>query len=248
MTSEPIRDPRTDSLLAPDNCALVIIDYQPTQVSSIRSMDRDLLIDNIVRVAKTAVLDGVPVVLSTVNVETGKNQPTVPELKAVLPPIEALDRTTINVWEDNEFHGAIEVTGRKKLVMTALWTEACLTFRSLDAMLEGYEIYPVVDAVAGTSVEAHRAALERLEQAGAQPVSWVQLICELKRDWARTNTAAAFTQIFFGQQRMPTEGGIASTHEPVAMLDIGATAKHFIDRDDAVDRAANIGNCVGAVS
>ena len=82
--------------------------------------------------------------------------------------------------------------------MTALWTEACLAFPTLDAMREGYEVYPVVDAVGGTSVEAHRAALDRVMQAGAQLVSWVQLICELQRDWARTNTATEFAQILFG--------------------------------------------------
>ncbi|MGA8370508.1 MAG: isochorismatase family protein, partial [Acidimicrobiales bacterium] len=92
----------------------------------------------------------------------------------------------------------IKATGRKKLVMTALWTEACLTFPTLDAMGEGYEIYPVVDAVGGTSLEAHRAALDRVGQAGAQPVGWVQLICELQRDWARAGTAKEFAKILFG--------------------------------------------------
>jgi nicotinamidase-related amidase len=198
MTSEQIRDPLTDNLLTPANCALVIIDYQPTQINSIRSMDRAELVDHIVRVAKTAVLYKVPIVLSTVNVKNGRNQPTISPLEAVLPDVEAFDRTTINAWEDVETQRAIKATGRKRLVMTALWTEACLTFPTLDAMREGYELYPVVDAVGGTSVEAHRAALDRVRQAGAQPVSWVQLICELQRDWARTDTAGEFAQILFG--------------------------------------------------
>jgi nicotinamidase-related amidase len=198
MTSEQIRDPVTDHLLTPANCALVIIDYQPTQVNSIRSMDRVVLVDNIVRVARTAVFYGVPVVLSTVNVKDGRNQPTIAALASVLPHLEALDRTTINAWEDVEFQRAVKATGRMKLVMTALWTEACLTFPTLDALREGFEIYPVVDAVGGTSVEAHRAALDRVGQAGAQPVGWVQLICELQRDWARTATATEFAQILFG--------------------------------------------------
>jgi nicotinamidase-related amidase len=197
MTSEQIRDPLTDNLLTPANCALVVIDYQPTQVNSIRSMDRVVLVDNVVRVAKTAALYEVPIVLSTVNVQSGRNQPTIPALEAVLANVTALDRTSINAWEDVEFRKAVNATGRKKLVMTALWTEACLTFPTLDAMREGYEIYPVVDAVGGTSVEAHRAALDRIRQAGAQPLSWVQLICELQRDWARTATATQFGQILF---------------------------------------------------
>ena len=198
MTSEQIRDPRNDNLLTPANCAVVFIDYQPTQINSIRSMDRAELVDHIVRVAKTAVLYEVPIVLSTVNVKSGRNQPTIAALETVLPHVEVLDRTTINVWEDVQFRAAVMATGRKKLVMTALWTEACLTFPTLDAMREGYETYPVVDAVGGTSVEAHRAALDRVSQAGAQPVSWVQLICELQRDWARTETATEFAQILFG--------------------------------------------------
>jgi nicotinamidase-related amidase len=198
MTSEQIRNPLTDNLLTPANCALLIIDYQPTQINSIRSMDRAELVDHIVRVAKTAVLYEVPIVLSTVNVKSGRNQPTIAALDTVLPHVGALDRTTINAWEDVQFRRAVIATGRKKLVMTALWTEACLTFPTLDAMREDYEIYPVVDAVGGTSVEAHRAALDRVSQAGAQPVSWVQLICELQRDWARTETATEFAQILFG--------------------------------------------------
>ena len=108
-----------------------------------------------------------------------------------------LDRTSINAWEDVEFVSAVKATGRKKLIMTALWTEACLTFPSLDALRDGYEVYPVVDAVGGTSPEAHRAALERVVHAGAQPISWVQLLCELQRDWARTETASQFAEVVF---------------------------------------------------
>ena len=138
-----------------------------------------------------------PVVLSTVNVKTGANEPTIHQLADVLDGIEALDRTTINAWEDAAFVSAVKATGRKKLLMTALWTEACLTFPTLDALREGYEVYPVVDAVGGTSFEAHRAALERVVQAGAQPTSWVQVLCELQRDWARTETAKQFAEILF---------------------------------------------------
>ncbi len=160
-------------------------------------MDRRTLVGNIVAVAKAAMLYELPVVLSTVNVETGINEPTIPQLGEVLTGIKALDRTTINAWEDNEFVNAVKATGRKKLIMTALWTEACLTFPSLDALREGYEVYPVVDAVGGTSLEAHRAALERIVQAGAKPISWVQMLCELQRDWVRKETAKPFAKILF---------------------------------------------------
>lgn len=197
MTSEAIRDPLKDQLLTPQNSALIIIDYQPVQVTSIASMDRRALVANIVAVARTAKLYGLPIVLSTVNVKTGRNQPTIHQLQDALSDIESLDRTTINAWEDAEFVAAVKATRRKKLIMTALWTEACLTFPTLDALRDGYEVYPVVDAVGGTSVEAHRAALERVTQAGAKPISWVQLICELQRDWLREKTVPEFAKILF---------------------------------------------------
>jgi nicotinamidase-related amidase len=187
MTSEPNRDPATDALLTPQNCALVVIDYQPSQVQTVSSIDHGLLTRNIVSVARTAKAYGLPVVLSTVNVANGQG-PTIPELKEVLSDSIEIDRTQINSWEDVEFRRAVEATGRKKLVMAALWTEVCLTFPTLDALREGYEVYPVVDAVGGTSPEAHRAGLERIVQAGAQPIGWVSLACELQRDWARTET------------------------------------------------------------
>ena len=136
MTSEPVRDPRGDHLLTPQNCALVIIDYQPVQVGSIRSMDRDLMVDRVVHLARLGMLYRLPVVLSTVNVSNGRNQPTIGPLLDVLPGITALDRTTINAWEDAGFKQAVRAAGRRKLIMAALWTEACLTFPSLDAMDE----------------------------------------------------------------------------------------------------------------
>jgi nicotinamidase-related amidase len=197
MTSQPIRDQVEDHLLTPKNSALLIIDYQPVQVSSIASMDRRTLVTNIVAVAKAAKLYALPIVLSTVNVKTGANAPTIHQLAEVLAGIDAFDRTTINAWEDEEFVTAVKATGRKKLIMTALWTEACLSFPALDALREGYEVYPVVDAVGGTSVEAHRAALERLVQAGAHPTSWVQMLCELQRDWSRKETAQPFAELVF---------------------------------------------------
>jgi len=197
MTSQPIRDQVTDHLLTPKNSTLIIIDYQPVQVTSVASMDRRTLVTNIVCVAKTAKLYELPVVLSTVNVKTGQNAPTIHQLQDVLTGVESYDRTAINAWEDVEFLTAVKATGRKKLIIAALWTEACLTFPALDALKEGYEVYPVVDAVGGTSLEAHRAALERTTQAGAKPISWVQLLCELQRDWIRKDTAKPSADILF---------------------------------------------------
>jgi len=164
-------------------------------------MDQDVLVDRVVHLARFGMLYRLPVVLSTVNVSTGQNQPTIAPLQDVLPGIAALDRTTINAWEDTEFKQAVRAAGRRKLIMAALWTEACLTFPSLDAMREGYETYPVTDAVGGTSPEAHQAGLDRIAQAGGQPTSVVQVGCELQRDWARRETAEGFTQILFGGER-----------------------------------------------
>ncbi len=198
MTSAaPRRDPNTDPLLTPQNAALVIIDFQPVQVASIASMDKRTLVANVTAVARTAKLYGLPVVLSTVNVSNGRNQPTIHQLTEVLGDVTAIDRTSINAWEDSDFVAAVHGTGRKKLIMVALWTEVCLVFPVLDALRAGFEVYPVVDAVGGTSREAHRAGLERILQAGAKPTSWVQLICELQRDWNRTTTVPGFADIVF---------------------------------------------------
>src|SRR5438445_89740 len=196
MTSQPIRDQVEDHLITPKNATLIIIDYQPPQVSSIVSMDHLTLVSNIVATARLAKVFALPIVLSTVNVKTGRSGPTIHQLAEVLAGIEELDRTTINAWEDEEFVTAVKATGRKKLIMTALWTEACLTFPALDALREGYEVYVVVDAVGGTSVEAHEAALRRIEQAGGRMISWPQLLCELQRDWVRKETVPALLNLF----------------------------------------------------
>lgn len=190
-----IRDPIGDHLLTPQNTALLVIDYQPGQFAAVSSMDRDLLLENIVSTAKIAKLFGLPIVHSTINVTSGLAQPTVPELAELLVDNPPIDRTSINAWEDADFLSAVRATGRRKLILCALWTEMCMAFPALDALREGYEVYPVVDAIGGTSEEAHRAALERVVQAGAQPVTWIPLGGELQRDWARTETAGAVVEL-----------------------------------------------------
>ena len=194
MTSAPIRDPLADHLITPQNAALLLIDYQPAQVASVRSMDPELLVKNAVSTVRTIKAFGVPVVHSTVNVAAGQG-PTIPELAGLLEDDKPLDRTTVNSWEDIEFLAAVHATGRRKLIFCALWTEVCMAFTALDALREGYEVYPVVDAIGGTSPEAHRAGLERVVQAGGQPISWVSLACELQRDWGRQDTVADVVEI-----------------------------------------------------
>ena len=195
MASLPVRDPVGDHLLTPQNSALVVIDYQPSQFGAVRSMDPGLLLENIVSTVRTAKAFGLPIVHSTVNVASGRQQPTVPELAELLDDSPPIDRTTLNSWEDADFLAAVRATGRRKLILCALWTEICMAFPALDALREGYDVYPVVDAIGGTSEEAHRAGLERVAQAGGQPTSWVALACELQRDWARQETVLAIVEI-----------------------------------------------------
>jgi nicotinamidase-related amidase len=194
MASAPIRDQVGDHLITPQNAALVLIDYQPSQFGTARSMDQDLLRKNIVATVKTARAFGLPIVHSTVNVANGQ-EPTVPELAELLEDTPPIDRTGVNSWEDTDFVAAVHATGRRKLIFCALWTEVCMAFAALDALREGYEVYPVVDAIAGTSVEAHRAGIERVVQAGAVPIGWVSLACELQRDWNRLETVPQIVEI-----------------------------------------------------
>ena len=195
MASLPVRDPIGDHLLTPENAALLVIDYQPSQFSAVHSIDQDLLLENIVSTVKTAKAFGMPIVHSTINVATGRGKPTVPELAKLLEDYTPIDRTSTNAWEDADFLAAVRATGRRKLILCALWTEICMAFPALDAMREGYDVYPVVDAIGGTSEEAHSAGLERVVQAGAQPVTWVALAVELQRDWAREETVADVIEI-----------------------------------------------------
>jgi len=195
MTSAPVRDPLSDHLLTPQNAAFLLIDYQPSQLAGIGSMDRDLLLKNAVSTVRTIKTFDIPVVHSTINVATGRGQPTLPGLAELLTDDKPLDRTTTNSWEDIEFVAAVHATGRRKLIICALWTEICMAFTALDALREGYEVYPVVDAIGGTSPEAHRAGLDRVMQAGAQPVGWVSLAVELHRDWARQDTVQEVIEI-----------------------------------------------------
>ena len=161
MTSAPVRDPLSDHLITPQNAAFLLVDYQPSQLAGVHSMDRDLLLKNAVSTVRIVKAFDVPVVHSIINVASGRGQPTLPELADLLTDDKPLDRTTTNSWEDIEFRAAVHATGRRKLIFCALWTEICMAFTALDALREGYEVYPVVDAIGGTSPEAHRAGLDR---------------------------------------------------------------------------------------
>ncbi|PAK85164.1 isochorismatase family protein [Lentilactobacillus parakefiri] len=184
-----------DRLLSPDNTVLTIIDYQPVQIGSIGSMRHADLLKNAEMVVETAKLFKLPIVLSTVNAHNQRNSDTVKPLKDLLGDIPSYDRSSINAWEDKDYNDAIKATGRKKIIILALWTEACLTFPTIDAIAEGFDVYPVVDAVGGTSTIAHETALRRVEQAGAHLITIPQLVCELQRDWNRQETVPGFVKL-----------------------------------------------------
>jgi len=175
------------TLLTPDNCAVMLIDHQPQMFFGVQSIDRQLLINNVLGLSKAARVFKVPTVLTTIAAKTFSGL-LLPELQAAFPGREPIDRTTMNAWEDKNVLAAVERTGRRKLVMAALWTEVCLAFPALCALDDGFEVYIVVDASGATTVEAHETAIQRMVQAGAIPVTWLQVLLEFQRDWAREET------------------------------------------------------------
>lgn len=177
----------TQRLLTPENAAVILIDHQPQMFFGVQSIDRQTLINNTLGLAKAARVFKVPTILTTVAAESFSG-PILPELQALFPGQKPVDRSSMNAWEDENFLAAVRATGRKKLVMAALWTEVCLAFPALSAAQEGYEVYAVVDASGATTVEAHNAAVQRMVQAGVVPVTWLQVMLELQRDWARQET------------------------------------------------------------
>jgi nicotinamidase-related amidase len=199
MVSLPIRDPVQDHLITPRNSALVIIDYQPLQMYTVHSMEPGRMINNMIALTRLAKVFGVPIILSTVNVSDGMNPDTVAELKNEIPDVRSYDRTQINAWEDREFQEAVKGTGRGKLIMCALWTEASLLFPTLDALREGYDVWPVTDAVGGTTPESHQVALRTMQHAGAKLTTWNSAACMLQRDWARKETVPGFMETVIDQ-------------------------------------------------
>jgi len=189
------RDSKTGlgALLTPDNCVLILIDHQPFQIAAVRNVDTASMINNVVGLAKSAKAFGVPTLLTTVVEERGGY--IFKQLQDVFPDQKPINRTFINTWEDRRVVDWVKKTGRKKLVMAALWTEVCLAFPVIQALGEGYEVYIVTDASGGVSVEAHEMAIQRMIQAGAVPLTWLVFTSELQRDWARTDSVAAVAAI-----------------------------------------------------
>ncbi len=181
-------------LLTPDNAVVLFVDHQPQMFFGTGSGDRTAIINATVGLAKAAKAFDVPAVLTTVAAESFSG-PLLPQLGAVFPDAEIIDRTSMNAWEDPALVEAVKATGREKVVIAGLWTEVCLVLPVLSMLDQGYEVYVVTDASGGVSPQAHEHAIQRMTQAGAVPVTWVQVLLELQRDWARTETYGAVMEI-----------------------------------------------------
>ncbi|MCU0937583.1 MAG: hydrolase [Burkholderiaceae bacterium] len=182
-------------VLTPHNCQLIFIDQQPQMAFGVQSIDRQVLKNNVVGLAKAAKVFDIPTIITTVETETFSGH-TYPELLAVFPQHKLHERTSMNSWDDQNVRDSLAANGRKKVVVSGLWTEVCnLSFALCAAGEGGYEIYMVADASGGTSVEAHEYAMDRMVQAGIVPVTWQQVLLEWQRDWARRDTYDAVMDI-----------------------------------------------------
>ena len=182
-------------VLTPANCQIIFIDHQPQMAFGVQSIDRQVLKNNTVALAKAAKVFNIPTIITTVETESFSGN-TYPELLDVFPGQDILERTSMNSWDDQKVRDALKATGKKKVVVAGLWTEVCNNSFALCAMLEGdYEIYMVADASGGTSKEAHDFAMQRMIQAGVIPVTWQQVMLEWQRDWARKETYTAVMDI-----------------------------------------------------
>jgi len=174
-------------LLNPQNSAVIFIDHQPQMTFGVANIDRQILFNNVLLLAKAAKIFKVPTILTTVETKSFSGNMW-PQLLDIFPDQDPIERSSMNSWEDKKFVAAVQATGKKKLIMAALWTEVCLTFPALEAIKAGYEVYAVEDASGGTSIVAHNAAMRRIEQAGAVPVTSLQVLLEYQRDWAHKET------------------------------------------------------------
>ncbi|OCC08554.1 hydrolase [Streptomyces sp. PTY087I2] len=175
-----------DALLTPEESVVVLIDHQPFQVANLHSHEPTMVVNNVVGLAKTAKAYGVPTILTTVLAERGGR--LIQGVQDVFPDQKPIDRTLINTWQDERVVDAVRATGRKKLILAGLWTEICLAMPAIQAAGEGFEVYAVTDASGGVSAEAHDMAVRRMVQVGVVPITWLAVMAEWQRDWAREET------------------------------------------------------------
>lgn len=174
-------------LLSPTDHTLLLVDHQPQMAFATKSHSLESVRNNVTGTAKSAKLFGVPTILTTVASKTFSG-PIFPELQAVFPDQAPIDRTTMNAWEDQRVVDAVKKTGKKKLVIAGLWTEVCVVDPALSAIDAGHQVYIITDACGGVSEEAHERAVQRMIQAGAVPMTWLQYLLEMQRDWANQKT------------------------------------------------------------
>lgn len=181
------------ALLRPEDSILVLIDHQPYQFANLNSHEPTMIINNVVGLAKSAKVFDVPTILTTVIEERGGY--LIKGLQDVFPEQKPIDRTFINTWEDPKVTDLVKKSGRKQLILAALWTEICLAMPAIQALGEGYDVFIVTDASGGVSAEAHDMAVRRLVQAGAVPITWMAVASEWQRDWAREKTAVELSSV-----------------------------------------------------
>ena len=181
-------------LLTPDNCVVALIDHQPQMMFGVAGFDRQSIINNTVALGKAARVFDVPVVLTTVETKSFSGN-LWPQIRAVFPEQRAIERSSMNAWDDENFVAAIKATGRKKLVLAGLWTEVCVAFPTVQAIHDGYEVYVVEDCCGDVSQLSHDNAMKRVIQAGAKPVTSLQVMLEFQRDWAEKDTYDAVMDI-----------------------------------------------------
>lgn len=181
--------------LTPDNCALLLIDHQAGLFLGVQSMDQQILKSNVLALAKAAQVLGIPTVLTTSSAH-GPNGPTLPELRTLFPDTPPVDRSPINLWNDDASRAAVEATGRKKLIMAAITTDVCLLFPALSAIKAGYDVYAVIDASGTWSPAAEFATFLRLTQAGVIPTNWISVVAELKGSEDKPWTQAINQEVF----------------------------------------------------
>jgi nicotinamidase-related amidase len=182
-----------DALLRPGDSVLVLIDHQPYQFANLHSHEPTMIINNVIALAKTAKVFNVPTILSTVIEERGGY--LIKGLQDVFPDQKPINRTFINAWEDPNVSDVVKKSGRKQLVLAALYTEICLAMPAIQALDEGYDVFIVTDASGGVTAEAHDMAVRRMVAAGAVPITWLAVLGEWQRDWAREKTAAGVAPI-----------------------------------------------------
>jgi len=182
-----------DALLTPENSVVVLIDHQPFQFANLHSHEPTMVVNNVIGLAKAAKAFNVPTILTTVLEERGGY--LIKGLHDVFPEQKPIDRTFINTWQDQRVVDAVKKTGRRKLVLAALWTEICLAMPAIQAAGEGYEVFAVTDASGGVTREAHDMAIQRMITAGVTPITWLAVASEWQRDWARETTVPALAEI-----------------------------------------------------